>query len=373
MKLSQVIKYVVIWQLAIILITLLSATSLPLRSDYLGGGLRAYQKNPLLYSRLNFDGVHYLSIAANGYGYAQQAFFPLYPKLISIISKTFIGADLGSVLISLACFTVGLYYFSKLIRMDLSENATKWTIISLLIFPVSFYFSAAYTEGLFFLLCILSFYNARKSRWLLASIFGFLASYTRVVGVMLFPALIIEWLIQYRQHVFKNILSISWLLIIPAGLFIYMFYLQQTTGDALAFAHVQKLFGQGRSDEIVLIYQVIWRYLKMIFTVDRTNPLYITIWLEFITGISFLAISLVSLFKSRPSYAIFSFLSYLLPTLSGVFTSVPRYVLICFPAFMLIGQYLSKSSFRHKLVYVTLSIIAAMLFTALFVRGYWVS
>ena len=36
----------------------------------------------------NFDGIEYMAIANNGYGIFQQAFFPFYPFLVSVIHKT---------------------------------------------------------------------------------------------------------------------------------------------------------------------------------------------------------------------------------------------------------------------------------------------
>ncbi|MFH1289096.1 MAG: hypothetical protein ABIH88_00055, partial [Patescibacteria group bacterium] len=51
--------------------------------------------NPVLFwNRANFDGMHYLSIAKHGYGIYQQAFFPLYPKLIALLSSIFFERDL---------------------------------------------------------------------------------------------------------------------------------------------------------------------------------------------------------------------------------------------------------------------------------------
>ncbi len=156
------------------------------------------------------------------------------------------------------------------------------------------------------------------------------------------------------------------------GLLVYMNYLNNTTGDPLAFFHVQVNFAQGRSEKLVMLYQVFWRYLKMLFTVNRADPLYLTIILEFMTGTAFLVTTVYSFIKHRLSYAVFNFLAYLTPTLTGSFTSLPRYVLLCFPSFLLIGELLSRSPLARKIILGSFA-LAFIIFLSLFARGYWVS
>src|SRR3990167_399930 len=112
----------------------------------------------------NFDGVHYLRIAQDGYAYQfTQAFFPLYPILIKIVSYvTFGNLLIAALLISNSAFFVGLVLFYKLIQKNFSEKTAFWSVIFLLAFPTSFYFGAVYTEGVFFLMIVLAFYFLEK-------------------------------------------------------------------------------------------------------------------------------------------------------------------------------------------------------------------
>lgn len=367
MKFLTILKYFFIWQFTIVVVTWAAGFFLPLREQYLGGATQAYNSNPILYSRSNFDGNLYISIAQNGYSTAQQAFFPLYPNLIRLFSKNIYPPALAGICVSAISFLSALYMFGKLLRLDCSESVTKWTIISLLLFPTSFYFTFVYTEGLFFLLIISAFYFSRTNKWFVAIILASLASYTRLVGILLLPALASELWLQ-KAPVRKYIL----LLVIPIGLLFFMNYLQKTMGDPLAFIHAQPLFGQNRSDKIILLYQVIWRYVKMLLTVDKLSFTYLVIISEFVTGIIFFALTLYGLFRQRFSYAIFSFLSVLIPTLSGTFTSLPRYVLVCFSSYILIGTVMGHDVTIKK--YISILFIAlGAIYLSLFVRGYWVS
>ena len=113
-----------------------------------------------IWSQGNFDGVHYLRIAQDGYAYQfTQAFFPLYPFLVRLISYLTFGNFLvAALLLSNLAFLAGLLLFYKLVKKNYDEKIAFWSCLFLLAFPTSFYFGAVYTEGLFFLLIISSFY-----------------------------------------------------------------------------------------------------------------------------------------------------------------------------------------------------------------------
>lgn len=377
MKFKTLLKYVLIWQVLITALVITSPRLLPLKISaiFLGGGVTQYLENPLLNFRSNFDGVHYVLIATHGYNYGQQAFFPLYPDIIRYLFRYFRQPVLMGSLISVIAFLLSLVFLTRLINLDYTKSVPRWTVILLLTFPVSFFLGSVYTEGLFLLLVVLSFYCARKNMWLMAGICGGLAAYTRLVGVFLFPALLVELFWQGKNRMPKLSILISRvipLFFIPLALIIYMYYLDKTTGDPLAFYHIQTAFNQARSLHIVLPYQVFWRYIKMVLTVNHNDFLYLTIWLELITGIVFSLLAVISVFRQRPSYAVYNTLAFFLPTFTGNFVSLPRYVLILFPLFILLADFLVKHP-KIRLLYLGLSGLAFVVFLSLFARGYWVS
>lgn len=369
MSLKKVLLAALIWQVAIIVFSLISPSIWPLRIGYLGQGFKTYLNAPLLYSRANFDGNHYLQIATHGYTFPQTAFFPAFPLVIRFLSH-FTSPLSSGLIVSQVSFLLSLIVLVKLVRLDHSSTVSRWTITSLLFFPVSFFFSFVYTESLFFLFVVLSFFFARKKSWFYAGIFGLLATLTRLVGIALFPALLYELLTNSKRFRFREY---SALLLIPLGLLIYMWFLYRTTGDALSFLHVQSLFNQGRSDHLVLIYQVIWRYVKMLFTVNMADPLYLTIVMEFFSSLLFIFLTFLSLFKQRFSYFIFSAVCIFLPPTTGSFTSMGRYGLVAFPLFILFGQLLSTSKKLPKTLILFSFSILFCLYLTMFVRGYWVA
>jgi len=330
----------------------------------------------------NFDGVHYLWIAQNGYGLYEQAFFPLYPWLIRWLAKFIHNYIFSGLLISHLAFFAGLYLFYRLLLLDFSEKFVRRTIILLLLFPTSFFFASFYSESLFFFLMIAAFYFARRGKWLVSGIFGGLASATRVVGIFLLPALLVEWWEENKMQNAKcksqndnlkfKIFQIFSIFLTPLGLIFYMRYLAIHWGDPLLFVRVQEYFGAERTGgKIILLYQVFWRYFKMILT-TKPDPLYFVVWLELLTAAGFLGLLVWGYFqKIRHSWLVFGILAYLLPTLSGTFSSLPRYVLVIFPGFIALNLLVEKYRWG-KILYL---IFAALLLisTIFFTRGYWVA
>lgn len=379
---SHVFKIVLmflVWRILLIVISLLSIQFIPLNNydKFLGGGPKNYMLAPEIFSWANFDGEHYLSIAIFGYKGFEQAFFPLYPILISFFAGPF-STDLSSfifnstmvgLIISNLSFLVALILLWELIKIDFPKRIAYLTIALLLVFPTSFYFGALYNESLFLLLTVLAFYNARQKRWLFASIFGMAASATRIFGILLLPSLLIEAYLQKEKFS-----KYFWVGLVPLGLAGYMLYQQISVGDALAFYHLQDLVGEQRQGSLVFLPQVYFRYIKMILNVDPANFIYQTILLEFTAGIIFFILPIYGFFKKiRISYLFYALSAFLVTTLQGAMSSVPRYVLVFFPSFIALAIWLMT---LHRLIRaVIVLILIALLFieTAFFLRGYWIA
>lgn len=367
------------WRFGLFLILLFAINTIPLGSSdrFLGGGPKNYQIAPEIFAWANFDGEHYLSIAIFGYKEFEQAFFPVYPVLISFFAKPFsadlftllLNSTLVGLLISNISFIFAIIMLFKLITVDFSKKIAFITIVIYLLFPTSFYFGAVYNESLFLLLLVTSFYLARKKRWLLASVFGFVASATRVFGFLLLPALIIE-AFQQKQKLSKVI----WIILIPLGLILYILYQYLTTGDALAFYNLQERIGEQHQKGIVTLPQVFYRYIKMLLTVDRMQPIYQTIILEFTTGILFFLLPIYGFFKKiRFSYLFFALAGFLLPTIQGSLSSSPRYILVLFPSFLAAGLWFSNMPKVYKIIISFCLVLMLLVETTLFLRGYWVA
>lgn len=380
-KVKKTLLFFCLFQIILVMAFFLSEKLPSQRETYLGQGFGEQVNKPLIWSRANFDGFHYLSIARSGYGYLQEAFFPLFPLLIRFLAPFFKGyLNAGFFLVNFA-FLVMIYAFQLLMEADKEKNLDRLLLL-FLFFPTGFYFACLYNESLFLAFVFLSFFQAKKGKWLWAGILASLASATRVVGIFMFPALLVEFLEQNHWS-FKSFLKkehwpkLAAISVSALGFLAYAAYLKIKTGDWLRFASVQAEFGAQRStSRLILLPQVFWRYLKMIITVDPHQYLYFNVWLEFLVALMFLLLLILGWGKRKKyqipaSFLTFASFAYLLPTLTGTFSSLPRYVLACFPAFMVLEKLLSqKRLFR---IYFIFSILGFTFLAAFFFRGYWVA
>lgn len=372
------IKFLV-WRILIFSVALLAVKILPLRIGFTFLTPENDSRN-LIQMWTNFDGVHYITLAIYGHGVANlsnllYAFFPVYPWLVrtfEYVVRNFTGSG---VLISNVSFLLSLFLLYKLFRLDFKDRISKLALLLILIFPTSFFFGAVYTESLFLLLSVLTFYFARRRQFFPAGLCAAIASATRVTGIFLWPALLIEFYLANSKNLKKMLNpNLVWLSLPPLGLLAYMRYQLLHTGSSIFFITSQAVIGSNRViSKIILLHQVFFRYLKMLIFVDHTDPLFFTVLLEFLCGAGALAILILTIKKMRPSYWLYCFLSFLLPTLTGTFSSLPRYVLVLFPLFGILAYWLDRQHPFIRYTYNTICVIASIISIAFFTRGYFVA
>lgn len=331
-----------------------------------------------VYSWANFDGVHYLTIVQKGYeGTALiQAFFPAYPFIILLLGKLLPFSVLGIGLsLSHLCFMCALIVLWKLLAVVEASTVTKMrTLAVLLFFPTSFFFASLYTESLFLLSALLVFWCAHKRIWWGVALAGIVASATRVVGVAAVVAVLIEYLFEKKGRFSRNDIPVVLLCAGGSfGLIAYMVYLWITFQDPLFFLHVQSEFGAGRQETLVLLPQVLWRGVKIIFYSD-INWRWWTSLQELVYTLAFGATLLYAFWKRSivpHSWLIFSTLCLIIPTMTGTLSSMPRYVLVLFPVFYIWATV--RLSWPKWMLIFLLFIVGLVLNTLLFLQGYWVA
>ena len=326
----------------------------------------------------NFDGVHYLLIAANGYT-DNAGFFPMYPLLIffltSIISPSAAIYPfhpiqyLTVIFVTNLFFGFALFMLYKLVSLDYEDSLPILTIIFILIFPTSFFFASIYSESLFLLLSLLSFYFARTNRWFLAALCGGLLTATRLVGIAIIPALIYEF-VKNEKSLLK--LKSLFLFISPLGILSYMLFNYLKWGDALYFIRSQGSFLNGRSvDSIVFIPQTIFRYINILTTV---SPGIFEWWIALLEISVFFFVSIMFFVawkkKIRTSYIFFALICFLIPASTGTFTGLPRYSLVLFPIFIALALVKNK---LFKITYSLVGFSLLMILLALFSKGYYIA
>ncbi len=344
----------------------------PYSRDLFGGGFNKYLGNPLFWGWGNFDGEHYISIAQYGYRDLEHSFFPLYPALTHVLApeKSMQYFVLSGIIISNSLFLAALLVLRKLVRDEFGDKVARLSLVSLLVFPTSFYFGAIYTESLFLLMVLLSFYFVSRQKWVMSGIFAALTPLTRIQGVLLLPSFLLEAL---KKRTF-NVVVLTPIICVVLGFVGYLFYLHNTTGSAMSFYTDLESFGVQREvGRLITFPQVVWRYLKILTSLDIWTQQYLITLTEFLTAILGVLLLFVGYAKKvKWSYLLFAVLSLILPTLSGSFSSLPRYFLVIFPYFILLGVLLEKTGKSARVIIFGASAILLAVQTALFVTGHWV-
>lgn len=344
--------------------------------------LKDYFLPQWIYSFANFDGIHYLLIAQNGYSQYEQAFFPLYPIFIKFFSFIFKNYLVSSLVISYVCFLTAFFVFKKYLESMLkNKKQVVWTLIFLIIFPSSFFFGATYTESLFFLTFISSLFFFQKKKYGVSTIFAFFCSLTRLIGIFILIPFLVKILLE-KESLGNKIKKYFLLILSPIiGLASYCYYLLKTTGDPFFFFNSQPAFGANRTTEIIILPRVMFRYIKIFLTAAHDFQYYVSLFefIVFILVFSVLIYELINLFKKKESIKcfssrlglnLFSLTNIVLPTLTGTFSSLPRYALFSFSFFIVL------SSIKRKCVKITIAIVFLIfhiLMLALFIQGYFVS
>jgi mannosyltransferase PIG-V len=224
------------------------------------GGAIDFVLGPLL----RWDAHYYLGIAADGYRpdvealRGARAFFPVYPLLVRGLGgfASTGAAAIAAIAVSLAAFAAGLRLLHRLAALELDRRTADAAVLLLAFAPVAFFFSAPYTESLFLLLSVGTFLAARTGHWALAGAAAGLASGTRPTGALLILPLALLYLYGPRtdgrpRPARHRLLpryplrpDVLWLALAPLGLVAYSLYLRDSVGDALAWQHIQPLFGR---------------------------------------------------------------------------------------------------------------------------------
>ncbi len=334
-------------------------------------------------SLYNWDGQWFLAIAKYGYAsvparfgwdipYVATAFFPLYPLAIRLFSYPLLGNFYAAGLtVSWLSLLGSLVYLYRLARIYGTWDDSYRSCLFLLLFPTSIFLIAGYAEALLLLCAVAAFYHARRSSWVLAGVWGFLACLTKSMGLLVFVGVALE---AFRQAGWKfsglrrRMAAIA---LMPLGSIAYMVYLQIAFGDFKIFTKAEEV-GWGRRLDLIGIL----RALKhLIIPSGLTGAKYAeNLYLVFFVGLFALLIVYVFKWYGLPMGA-FS-LGWLLMIISVgstdpgfVLMSANRLILPIFPAFLVLGRWGKDRRFEQ--VYVVAGTLGLALFTTLFITGFW--
>jgi hypothetical protein len=337
-----------------------------------------------------WDSSWFLRIAHDGYvGHepARAAFFPLYPLLVRA-GAAVVGSPLvAGALISTAAFAVALVLLHRLTDLELGRGAARAAVLLAALSPMSFFFSAVYSEALFLALSLGAVYAARTGRWAWAGGLGALAAATRSAGVVLVVPLGLLYL-RERRRVGRDAL---WIGLVPVGLAAFCGWLALRGADGLAPFHAQAVWFRhfawpwgGVRDAAVAA----WDGARQLLSGSRT-PVYFRaaggdpfaaaahnlVLFAFLVAA---APAVVGVLRRLPrAYGAYVLAALALPLSFPVgpqpLMSLPRFLVVLFPLFMWLGWWTSRGGRAREWALLAASVAALIVFTAQFATWHWVA
>jgi len=299
-----------------------------------------------------FDAGWYYPIARNGYHYVaggrnNLAFFPVYPLLMRYVGRL-IGPRpfdyiRGGILVSWVAFVLAMIVLGGLARLDLPRRLANRAVLLTAIFPFAFFYGVVYTESVFLLFTVASFYGFRTRRWMLGGVCGGLATATRVNGIMMLPALAwIAWRTAADRR--EQLRAVIGLVLVCSGIGLYSLYVYQLTGDPLEWAASIKRWGYhpGGAPWLALfrLAQALITRPYAYLAGERSAPY------DALNGVAAFAFVAAVPFVWRrfgAAYGLFMLANLWLPLSSGQYEGMGRYCSVLFPGFIWLASLRSRA------------------------------
>jgi hypothetical protein len=317
---------------------------------------------------LRWDSGWYVRIIRDGYvasrcGFpgeecvqASIAFTPAYPMLVRAIMHLGLSLSVASFLLNAALLIAALLGIQRLARQTVGEEAASRVAWVLLAFPTSLFFSAGYSEVLFFAAAVWAFVCLLEDRALPASALLAVAALARPYGLVFAACFLLGCVVRKRHRI--AIAAGSTFAVAYGG---YLWWQRSEFGDALAFVHARRAWGFNGS-----AIRTFAKYASRTFTGE--------IW--FSGTQDFIAIALV-LYAAFWSYrrklgwdvTLFCLVLGLVPLSQGQVWGMSRGMLGAFPIFLMLATV--KERFRRPLF--ALGILMGTANAFLFVRGVFVA
>jgi len=195
-----------------------------------------------------WDGAHYLRIAAQGYTGDEFAFFPLFPFTTKAVAALVpIPPLLVALLLANGAFLAGLLVLHHLTERCLGAAIARNVVLLTCLNPMGIFFAIPYTESFYLLFTALTLAALVRPPTgpdgrlggghggFVVGLLGGLAAATRPTGVVLAASIGVGF---WRQRRWRA--GLVAVLMSLGGLAVVMAIGLQGQGDALAFLHAQK-------------------------------------------------------------------------------------------------------------------------------------
>jgi hypothetical protein len=354
-------------RLVLVSVAMLASAALPL-SPWVPREWGRSVVAPAVDAFARWDGLHYISIAANGYPSTEPtnaAFFPLYPMAMRV-AATLLGdttpqaLEIAGVLISNACLLIAAALLIALARLDFDREVAARAAWCLFVFPASFFLSAVYAESLFLALSLGAILACRREHWLLAGLLAGGAALTRPFGFVVLVPLVVEAILQWRAGT-RPWRALVGLAAVPAAVGAYVSFLSAQYGDPLVFLHVEADWHR----HLMAPWDTFRQFFEEPITVNTAQHSAVDLVVALLT----IAVAIGAWRVLRPSYALYLSVLVLIPLSSGSLTSLLRFDAAFFPVLLILALLARRPAVDRAITVLGVGFGAVLM--ALFTQWYW--
>ena len=318
-----------------------------------------------------YDSGAFYQIARYGYsggpnrfvagGRSTIAYFPVYPLLMRYVGRLFGSSPgdlfLGGIVVSWIAFTLAMGVLFCLARLDLSPRAAERAVLLAAIFPFAFFYGVVYTEAVFLLFTVSSFYCFRTRRWIAGGVCGALATATRVNGILMLPALAWTAWRSAEPDARDRLLAVLGLLLVACGVGAYSLYIYRLSGNPFEWAATIGRWGYYPGGApwpaLVRLVQTLVTHPYAYLAGERQAPYDV---LNGVTALVFVASVPFVWKRLGAAYGLFMAANLWLPLSSGQYEGLGRYCAVLFPFFIWLA------GFRSRVVVVSALVVSAMFY-----------
>jgi len=319
-----------------------------------------------------WDANHFLYLADQGYvkGAMGNQMMPMYPFAIALLKKlTFGSGVLAGLLLSNTLSLIAFLYLFKFVEQRYDTAIAFRTLLYALVFPTSFFFTRIYSESLFFLLIIMSFYYLYKGQYLRASLIALFLPLTRAVGIlMIFPFAVYIWSREYpkRSGSIRTIRKLLYAVSPALGLCVSMLLMKIITGNWFEHFEAQQLIGSAKHSLLYMFNIPKWFMENFVYAEFSLGSFRTTLFDRI--AFFFYLIFLWWIYKRQDrTHFVYALLMGMVPALSDHFISYGRFLIVIFPLYI----QLALTSFNHRRLQVLMFLCQCTLLGA-HSLGYWV-
>lgn len=389
-------------QAAVITISAWSAHTFGVRAQ--GDPKLHFPGHGVLGGLVRYDAGWYVGIATDGYSLvpghqSNVAYFPTYPLTVRAVASVIGNVVLAGITVSTIAGAVAAVLVTVWCRdRGMSPTAVATTLALVLVYPYAWYlYGVVYSDALFVALALGAAVAIGRDRVALGTLLLFLVSAARPTGICVVAGL---WVVHLeRRGIVAGVATEAgdgaargtsggrspwWRITVHpdrvrpidlapllgfGGFLSFALFLHHRFGDALAFAHVQRYWGQGTGWETLLKSQYVWEVRHLVH-----HSLVATTTFQALLVLSAAVMVPAVVRRFGWGYGVLQ-LALIGMVLVGSkdFQGSGRYLLVAFPTFAVIGEQLSSRAPALRRTLIAGSAITLFLMVAMFGHGMYLA